>query len=186
MEPVALQLTEKATSWKRHIAVSWNALYNRLSVGLYRFPVLCFARTDRNKTVRYILDLYTSHKVRNNTLNPVAKNLLRWFVRFPPTCHSRAKTHGLTATAARPCAMLHVFHGRYDLQCSGSLSLKVWLSLSCSIISVRDIPVRWHSRVFVSLFYKRPNAVHDEGQGGRRIACPPHISCSIHLHLPVL
>jgi len=95
MEPAALQLNEKETSWKRHIAVSWNALYNRLSVGLYRFPVLRFARWDRNKTVRYILDLYTSHKVPNNTLNPVAKNLLWSFVRFPPTRYSRAKTHGL-------------------------------------------------------------------------------------------
>lgn len=178
-----MQLTEKETSWKRHIVVSWNALYNRLSVGLYIFPVLCFARTDRNKIVKYILDLYTSHKVPNTILNPVAKNLLRRFVRFPPTCHSRANPTDFTTAVSRPCATL--FHGRYALQCSGSLSLKVWLSLSYSTISVRDIPVRWHSRVFVSLFYKRPNAVHDEGQGGRRIACPPHISCSMHIHLPV-
>jgi len=37
MEPATLQLTEKEASWKRHIAVSWNALCNRLSVGVCFF-----------------------------------------------------------------------------------------------------------------------------------------------------
>lgn len=106
MEPAALQLTEKETSWKRHIASSWNALYNRLSVGLYMFPALCFARTDRNKIVGYILDLYTPRTLPNTALYPLAKNLLRWFVRFPSTCHSRANPTDFTAAEARTCATL--------------------------------------------------------------------------------
>lgn len=147
------------------------------------FPVLCFARTGRNKIVRYILELYTSHKAPNTTLNPVAKNRWRWFVRFPPTCHSRANPTVFTTANVRPCATLFTA----GMPCSAQ-GLSHWKSgYPCPTVPYPFATFQCDDIVvFVSLFYKRPNAVHDEGQGGRRIACPPHVSCSMHIHLPVL
>jgi len=91
------------------------------------FPVLCFARTDRNKIVGYILDLYTSHTLPITTLYPIAKNLLLWFVRFPPTCHTRANPTDFTAAEARsfatlftagmPCSAQGLYHWKSGYPC---------------------------------------------------------------------
>ena len=142
MRPAILQLTGGAEGnfmkdtlplrGIRYIIGSYVGIYIYIYIYTHVLPVSCFARTDKNETVFYILHMYTSREIGTTALvSPVAHNLVSFLPR-----HSRANH----TDATRPCVML--FHARYALRCSGSLSLNVWLSLPHSTISVLGIPVR--------------------------------------------